>query len=61
VEYLLEKNRRAARRQVPLPVDLTDRPDLEDLHVKPHALSAYDSLAQSHKQQGEQDDEEEES
>jgi transposase len=59
IEYLLEKNRRAARRQVPLPVDLTDRPDLEELHVKPHALSAYDQLAQPQPDQQEQDEEEE--
>jgi transposase len=46
VEYLLEKNRRAANRQIPLPVDLSDRPELEGLHVTTHPLSAYDRLAQ---------------
>lgn len=45
VEYLIEKNRRAANRQAPLPVDLSDRPELEGLHVKTHPLSAYDRLA----------------
>lgn len=45
VEYLLEKNRRAERRQLPLPVDLSDRPELLELHVKTHPLSAYDQLA----------------
>jgi transposase len=45
VEYLLEKNRRADRWQLPLPVDLSDRPELLDLHVKTHPLSAYDQLA----------------
>ncbi len=45
VEYLLEKNRRASRRKPPLPVDLSDRPELADLHVQPHPLSAYDRLA----------------
>ena len=45
VEYLLEKNRRADRRQLPLPVDLSDRPELLELHVKTHPLSAYDQLA----------------
>lgn len=44
VEYLLEKNRRASRRKPPLPVDLADRPELADLHVQPHPLSAYDQL-----------------
>jgi transposase len=45
VEYLLEKHRRAGRRKPPLPVDLADRPELADLHVQPHPLSAYDQLA----------------
>jgi len=45
VEYLLEKNRRASRRKPSLPVDLADRPELADLHVQPHPLSAYDQLA----------------
>ena len=39
VEYLLEKNRRAANRPTPLSVDLSDRP--EGLHVTTHPLSAY--------------------
>jgi transposase len=51
IEYLLEKNRRAARRRVPLPVDLADRPELEELHVKTHSLSAYDRLAQPEQEQ----------
>lgn len=46
VEYLLEKNRRQAQRRPPLPVDLTDRPDLAALHVQPHALDAYDRLSE---------------
>ena len=45
VEYLLEKNRRQAKRRPALPVDLTDRPDLAALHVKPHDLDAYDRLS----------------
>lgn len=44
VEYLLEKNRRQSRRKPPLPVDLAARPELADLHVQPHPLSAYDQL-----------------
>jgi transposase len=45
VEYLLEKRRREAQRRPPLPVDLTDRPELAGLHVQPHALADYDELA----------------
>jgi hypothetical protein len=45
VEYLLEKNRRQAQRRPPLPVDLSDRPDLAALHVQPHDLDAYDRLS----------------
>jgi transposase len=45
VEYLIEKYRRDQNRQLPLPIDLADRPELAVLHVQPHALSAYDQLA----------------
>ena len=45
VEYLIEKHRRDQQRRPPLPVDLTDRPDLAKLHVQPHALDDYDQLA----------------
>jgi transposase len=44
VEYLIEQQRRAARRHPPLPVDLRERPDLAALHVRPHALDDYDQL-----------------
>jgi hypothetical protein len=44
VEYLIEQQRRAARRNPPLPVDLAERPDLAALHVRPHALDDYDQL-----------------
>lgn len=44
VDYLIEQQRRAARRNPPLPVDLADRPDLAALHVRPHALVDYDQL-----------------
>jgi transposase len=47
VEFLLEQHRRAANRRPPLPVDLTERPELAALHVQPHNLSAYDQLSQS--------------
>ena len=44
VEYLIEQQRRAARRNPPLPVDLGERPDLAGLHVRPHDLDDYDQL-----------------
>jgi hypothetical protein len=46
VEYLLEKHRRETKRRPPLPVDLTDRPELAAFHVRPHSLSDYDQLAE---------------
>lgn len=45
VEFLLEKHRRDANRRPPLPVDLTDKPELASLHVQPHSLSVYDQLS----------------
>jgi len=45
VEYLIEQQRRAARRNPPLPVDLGERPDLAALHVRPHPLDDYDQLS----------------
>ena len=44
VDYLIEQQRRIARRIPPLPVDLGERPDLAALHVRPHALDDYDQL-----------------
>lgn len=44
IEFLIEKQRRAARRNPPLPVDLGDRHELAALHVRPHSLDAYDQL-----------------
>ena len=44
VEYLIEQQRRAAKRNPPLPVDLGERPDLAALHVRPHDLDDYDQL-----------------
>jgi hypothetical protein len=46
VEYLLEKHRRETKRRPPLPVDLTDRPELAAFHVRPHSLSDYDQPAE---------------
>ncbi|MCP4594561.1 MAG: IS21 family transposase [bacterium] len=45
VAYILAKQRRASRRKPVLPVDLTRRPDLKDLYVKPHASETYDELS----------------
>jgi transposase len=45
VELLLEQNRRAARKKLPIPLDLTDRPELSSLHVEPQSLEIYDALA----------------
>lgn len=44
VDYLIEQQRRIARRHPPLPVDLGERPDLAALHVRPHNLDDYDQL-----------------
>lgn len=56
VEYLIEKYRRDQHRQPPLPVDLTDRPDLAGLHVQPHALGDYDQLADTDSEEDKQDE-----
>ena len=45
VAYILAKQRRASRRKTVLPVDLSRRPDLKDLYVKPHASETYDELS----------------
>jgi hypothetical protein len=45
VAYILAKRRRQAMRQTALPVDLSRRPDLKDLYVKPHAPETYDALS----------------
>jgi transposase len=45
VAFLLARRRRAAQRRMALPVDLSRRPDLKDLYVKPHASETYDELA----------------
>lgn len=57
VEYLIEQQRRAARRNPPLPVDLGQRPDLAALHVRPHALDDYDQLTNHTDSKEEHDDE----
>ncbi len=45
VAYLLNRRRRHRRRRPSLPVRLTQRPELEDLHVQPHDPEVYDELA----------------
>jgi transposase len=45
VAYLLERRRRAAKSRPPLPVDLSRRPDLADVVVRPHEAEIYDELS----------------
>jgi len=45
VAFLLAQRRRTAQRRTALPVELSRRPDLRDLYVKPHLSETYDELA----------------
>jgi transposase len=45
VAFLLAQRRRAAQRRTALPVELSRRPELRDLYVKPHPSETYDELA----------------
>jgi transposase len=45
VAYILGKRRRQAERPAALPIDLSRRPDLKDLYVKPHSSETYDELS----------------
>ena len=45
VAFLLARRRRTAQRRVALPVELSRRPDLRDIYVKPHRSETYDELA----------------
>ncbi|HET9736470.1 MAG TPA: IS21 family transposase [Burkholderiales bacterium] len=47
VSFLLGRRRRAAKTRPPLPVDLSRRPDLKDLYVKPHLAEIYDELSRN--------------
>jgi transposase len=47
VAFLLERRRRAAKARPPLPVDLSRRPDLADLVVRPHQAETYDELSRT--------------
>jgi hypothetical protein len=45
VAYLLNRRRRHRRQRPTLPVHLTQRPELEELHVQPHDPEVYDELS----------------
>jgi transposase len=45
VAYILNTRRRTAQRKITLSVDLSRRPDLRDLYVKPHSAETYDDLS----------------
>jgi transposase len=45
VAFILNQRRRSSKRSTPSPVDLSRRPDLENLSVTPHNLETYDELA----------------
>lgn len=47
VSYLLAQRQRQAQRRPLLPVDLSRRPDLADLYVKPHPSETYDELSRN--------------
>ena len=46
VAFIFARRHRQLRRRVPLPVNLSRRPDLEDLAVSNPSLEAYDELSQ---------------
>jgi hypothetical protein len=45
VAFILARRHRQRRRRVPLPVNLSRRPDLENLTVSHPSLEAYDELS----------------
>jgi len=49
VAFLLSRRHRQRRYRGLAPVNLTHRPELEDLHVKPHDPETYDDLAKHHR------------
>lgn len=49
VAYLLAKHRRLNRKPAAVLVDLSRRPDLQDLYVKPHPSQTYDQLCDPEK------------
>ena len=48
VAYILGNQKRRVNSPQAPPVDLSRRPDLKDLYVKPHAPESYDQLSRSH-------------
>ena len=44
VAYILSRRHRLRRGRAALPVNLTRRPDLADVHVEPHNPETYDEL-----------------
>lgn len=47
VAFLLKKHRAAHNRRPPLPVQLDKRPDLANIHIRPHPLEIYDELSKT--------------
>jgi len=47
VSFILNRRRRLSRRRVPIPVDLSRRPDLATLDVQPHNPETYDGLTRT--------------
>jgi transposase len=54
IVFLLARRRRAAQRRLTPTVDLSRRPDLKDLYVKPHSPETYDELTR--RDDGDNDD-----
>jgi len=44
VQFILNRRRRLLRRRAPILVDLSRRPDLADIDIKPHNPETYDEL-----------------
>jgi len=51
VAFLLERRRRAQKARPPLPVDLSRRPDLAEIVVRPHHAETYDELSRTDDEQ----------
>jgi len=59
IVYILGKRRRTAQRRLTPAVDLSRRPDLKDLYVKPHSPETYDEL--THRDDDDDDDDDDKS
>jgi hypothetical protein len=46
LRFLLNKRRAVRKRTPPLPVQLSKRPELGDIYIKPHPLESYDELSE---------------